>query len=133
MNEEKLEKKILLVDDSPEFLEIIKFKLSQTGLVIDTANNGKEALEKINQNNYDLIVLDVMMPEMDGIDTALEIMKIKDNKNLKFVFLTNFGEDNPLVGKEIDEYYAQQIGASAFFRKTEDLDEIVKNILEILK
>lgn len=126
------QKKVLLVDDTPDFLEIFKFKLTQSGLIVDTANDGKEALEKIKQNNYDLVILDVMMPEMDGIDTALEIMKMKDNKDIKFVFLTNFGEDNPLIGKEIDEYYAKQIGASAFFRKTEDLDIISKKILELL-
>jgi CheY-like chemotaxis protein len=125
-------KKILLVDDTPEFLEIFKFKLNQLGFIIDTANNGKEALEKINQNDYDLIILDVMMPEMDGVETALEIMKIKDSKDIKFVFLTNYGEDNPLVGKEVDEYYAKQLGASAFFRKTEDLDEIAQGIVKLL-
>ncbi len=125
-------KKILLVDDTAEFLEIFKFKLNQLGFIIDTANNGKEALEKINQNDYDLIILDVMMPEMDGVETALEIMKIKDSKDIKFVFLTNYGEDNPLVGKEVDEYYAKQLGASAFFRKTEDLDEIAQGIVKLL-
>ncbi|MCS7184261.1 MAG: response regulator transcription factor [Patescibacteria group bacterium] len=126
-------KKILLVDDTLEFLEIFKFKLTQNNIFeVDTANNGKEALEKINQNDYDLIILDVMMPEMDGIETAMEIVKIKGERKINFIFLTNFGEDNPLVGKEIDEYYAKQIGASAFFRKTEDLDEIVKKINEIL-
>ncbi|GIW66874.1 MAG: hypothetical protein KatS3mg095_0772 [Candidatus Parcubacteria bacterium] len=124
--------KILLVDDTPEFLEIFKIKLTQNNFDVETATNGKEALDKIKNNNYDLIILDVMMPEMDGITTALEIMKMKDKQNIKFVFLTNFGEDNPLIGKEVDEYYAKQIGASAFFRKTEDINNIVDGIKKIL-
>ncbi|GIW65664.1 MAG: two-component system response regulator [Candidatus Parcubacteria bacterium] len=123
-------KKILLVDDTPEILEIVKIKLEQNGFMVDTANNGKEAIEKIKFNNYDLIILDVMMPEMDGIETALEIMKI--NSNAKFIFFTNYGEDNPLIGKEIDEYYAKQIGASAFFRKTDDLNKIIEKINQLL-
>lgn len=124
--------KILLVDDTPEFLEIFKFKLNQACFEVETANNGREALEKIYNNDYDLVILDVMMPEMDGIETAMEIIKIKDNKKINFIFLTNFGEDNPLVGKEIDEYYAKQIGASAFFRKTEDLDTIIQGINKLI-
>jgi len=125
-------KKLLLVDDDLNFLEILETKLKRENFEIDKANNGNECLEKVNQKNYDLIVLDVMMPEFDGIDIVLSLLKNYPDRKFKFIFLTNFGEENPLVDKNIDEEYAKQIGATAFISKLEDLDSIISKIKKII-
>ena len=59
--------RILLVDDEPDVIEIIKYNLEQEGYNVKTASNGKEALKKAQKNTPHLIIMDVMMPEMDGI------------------------------------------------------------------
>ena len=68
--------KILLVDDEPDILEIISYNLKSNGFEVFTALNGVKAFKKAKSNLPDLIILDVMMPEMDGIETCEEIRKI---------------------------------------------------------
>lgn len=127
------EARILLVDDDPDYSEIVSIKLREKNFTnIDIAKNGKEALEKIEKNGYDLIILDVMMPEKDGIDVALEIMSNEKFKNTKFIFLTAFGEDMYAAGKYIDQSIAKQLGALNFFRKQEPLDNLVHEIEDII-
>jgi CheY-like chemotaxis protein len=127
------EAKILLVDDDSDYLEIVSTKLKEKNFTnIDIAKNGKEALEIIEKKTYDLIVLDVMMPEKDGIDVALEIMGNEKFKKTKFLFLTAFGEDMYAAGKYIDQNIAKQLGALDFFRKQEPLDNLIHKIEDIL-
>jgi two-component system alkaline phosphatase synthesis response regulator PhoP len=132
MDEEK-NKLILLVDDDQDFLEILSTKLKEQGFNIETAKNGKEALEKLQHIKPDLIILDVMMPEMNGIDTAIELAKNFNLNEVKFIFLTNYGDDNPIFGKETDENFAKQIGALAYFRKSEALENLLSFINNFLK
>jgi two-component system alkaline phosphatase synthesis response regulator PhoP len=89
--------KILLVDDEPDVIEIIKFNLDQEGYQVKTATNGSEAVKKAKKTFPHLIILDVMMPEMDGIE-ACEILR-KDPKfnNTIIMFLTARGEDYSYV------------------------------------
>lgn len=85
--------KILLVDDEPDVIEIIKFNLDQEGYQVKTATNGSEAVKRAKKTFPHLIIMDVMMPEMDGIE-ACEILR-KDPKfnNTIIMFLTARGED----------------------------------------
>lgn len=85
--------KILLVDDEPDVLEFIGYNLSKEGFNVETANNGREALQKAKEIEPHLIILDVMMPELDGIETCDEIRKIPKLENSIIVFLTARGED----------------------------------------
>jgi two-component system alkaline phosphatase synthesis response regulator PhoP len=89
--------KILLVDDEPDVIEIIKFNLDQEGYQVKTATNGSEAVKKAKKTFPHLIIMDVMMPEMDGIE-ACEILR-KDPKfnNTIIMFLTARGEDYSYV------------------------------------
>ncbi|MCH1608808.1 MAG: response regulator transcription factor [Flavobacteriaceae bacterium] len=89
--------KILLVDDEPDVIEIIKFNLNQEGYRVKTATNGSEAVKKAKKTFPHLIIMDVMMPEMDGIE-ACEILR-KDPKfnNTIIMFLTARGEDYSYV------------------------------------
>ena len=68
--------KILLVDDEEDILEFLSYNLTKAGFKVTTANNGKDAIKLAKETNPHLIILDVMMPEMDGIETCEEIRKI---------------------------------------------------------
>ncbi len=85
--------KILLVDDEPDILEFIGYNLKKEGFKVFSATNGDDALKIAQAENPHLIVLDVMMPGMDGIETCEEIRKIPVLKDTLVVFLTARGED----------------------------------------
>lgn len=85
--------KILLVDDEPDILEIVGYNLSQEGYQIITANNGAKAVKKAKKERPDLIIMDVMMPEMDGIEACEIIRENPDLKETIITFLTARGED----------------------------------------
>lgn len=85
--------KILLVDDEPDILEFIGYNLTKEGFNVTTINNGKEAIQLAKKIKPDLIILDVMMPEMDGIETCHEIRAIDDLKHTLITFLSARGED----------------------------------------
>ena len=87
------ENKILVVDDEQDIIEFIGYNLKKEGFAVETALTGKEALKKAAEFKPDLILLDVMMPEMDGIETCYELREQEDFKNTFIVFLTARGED----------------------------------------
>ena len=68
--------KILIVDDEPDIVEILKYNLNNEGYDVKSAYNGKKAVEKAKKFIPDIILLDVMMPEMDGIEACVELKKI---------------------------------------------------------
>ncbi len=85
--------KILLVDDEPDILEFIGYNLGKEGYRVFTASNGIEAIELAREQLPQVIILDVMMPEMDGIETCAEIRKIPELSKVMIAFLTARGED----------------------------------------
>ncbi|MBC7524386.1 MAG: response regulator transcription factor [Flavobacterium sp.] len=89
----KKEIKILLVDDEQDILEIVGYNLAQEGYKIVTASNGKEAIAIAKKEHPHLIIMDVMMPEMDGMEACENIRKIPELKNTIITFLTARSED----------------------------------------
>ena len=89
MNNEK----ILLVDDEPDIIEFLGYNLTKEGYEVTTTTNGREAIELAQKIKPDLIILDVMMPEMDGIETCHEIRAIDGLQNTLITFLSARGED----------------------------------------
>jgi len=85
--------KILLVDDEPDILEIVGYNLKKEGYEVSTADNGKEAIKIAKAEKPDLIILDVMMPEMDGMETCYQIRNDSSLKDTLIAFLTARGED----------------------------------------
>lgn len=85
--------KILLVDDEPDIIEFLSYNLKKEGYQIFTAKEGKQALNKAQQIIPHLILLDIMMPEMDGIETCEQIRSIASLNNTLIAFLTARGED----------------------------------------
>lgn len=104
--------KILLVDDDPDILDILKYNLSKEGYLLEVALNGKQALVKAKDFLPDLILLDVMMPEMDGIEVCREIREMNQLKDVLIAFLTARGEDySQIAGFEAgaDDYISKPI------------------------
>jgi two-component system alkaline phosphatase synthesis response regulator PhoP len=85
--------KILLVDDEPDILELVKYNLQKEGYEVHLAENGRKAIKVAKSIIPDLILLDVMMPEMDGVETCLEMRSIPSLKHVIVAFLTARGED----------------------------------------
>ena len=81
-------KKILVIDDDPRMLAMEKTILLQGGFAVETASDGVEGLEKLQTGPYDGIVLDVMMPRMDGYETAKKIKKLEEHKTTPIVMVT---------------------------------------------
>jgi len=104
--------KILLVDDEPDILEFLGYNLRNEGYEVHTSNNGKDGLAKALEILPHLIVLDVMMPEMDGIETCKEIRQMPILKNTIVIFLTARGEDySQIAGFEAgaDDYVTKPV------------------------
>jgi two-component system alkaline phosphatase synthesis response regulator PhoP len=85
--------KILLVDDEPDILLLLKYNLEKEKFLVRTASNGREGIEVAKDFLPDIIVLDVMMPEMDGIEACIELRELPELKNVLITFLTARGED----------------------------------------
>ena len=81
------------MDDEEDILEMIRYNLEKEGFEVEIANNGRDAIDKAKKFNPNLVLLDVMMPEMDGIETCLAIKDIDGLKNTMIAFLTARGED----------------------------------------
>ena len=104
--------KILLVDDEPDILEFVGYNLKREDYLVFTATNGKEAIKVAKEENPHLIILDVMMPDMDGIETCMELRRIDELKNTLIVFLTARNEDySQIAGFEVgaDDYISKPI------------------------
>ncbi len=104
--------KILVVDDEVDIIEFITYNLNNEGFMVFSCKNGKEAIELTKKHNPHLILLDVMMPEMDGIETCEEIRKMPGMENTIIAFLTARGEDySQIAGFEAggDDYILKPI------------------------
>jgi two-component system alkaline phosphatase synthesis response regulator PhoP len=104
--------KILLVDDEPDVLEFLGYNLRKEGYKVYTGVNGIEAIEKAEEVQPHLIILDVMMPGMDGIETCTEIRQRSELQNTIIIFLTARGEDySQIAGFEVgaDDYLTKPI------------------------
>ena len=122
--------KILLVDDEHDILEIVGYNLSQEGYQIITASNGKEAISKAKKELPQLIIMDVMMPEMDGIEACKNIRKIPELNNVIITFLTARSEDYSQVAgfdAGADDYITKPIKPKLLVSKVKALLRRLKN------
>ena len=131
--------KILLVDDEPDILEIVGYNLSSEGYQVITAANGQEGVEKAKKELPHLIILDLMMPEMDGIEACEIIRKNPDLKNTIITFLTARGEDYSQVAgfdAGADDYITKPIKPKVLVSKVKALlrrfkEEDVEDTLKV--
>lgn len=105
-------KKVLLVDDDPDILDIVGFNLKKEGFIVESAETGKEALKIVTKFQPDVMILDVMMPEMDGMELCEELRRMGQFEDTPIAFLTARNEDySQIAGFEAgaDDYIAKPI------------------------
>ena len=119
--------KILFVDDKEEERYLGETLLKNSGYEIKTATNGREALEKLRDENFDMIISDILMPVMDGFQFLREVRGDGQLKEILFVFYTATYTDQE------DEEFALRIGADKFIRKPTDPDEFLKILQGVIK
>ena len=122
--------KILLVDDEPDILEIVGYHLKKEGYQISTASNGIEALNKAQQIKPHLILLDIMMPEMDGIEACEKIRGLEGLEEVVIAFFTARGEDYSQVAgfdAGADDYITKPVKPKVLMSKVKGLLRRLKN------
>lgn len=122
--------KILLVDDEPDILEIVEYNLKQEGYQIFTATNGLDAIKIAKKTAPHLILLDIMMPEMDGIEACEKIRAISTLENVLIAFLTARGEDySQVAGFEAgaDDYITKPVKPKVLVSKVKSLLRRIKS------
>ncbi len=114
--------KVLLVDDEEVFVDTLAQRLRMRDLIVDVVYNGSEALEFIKKDDPDVIVLDLKMPGLHGIEVLREIKRGK-KKDIQVIILTGHGTDK-------DEQEARSLGGFDFLKKPADIDLLVAKIKE---
>ena len=112
--------KILVVDDEPDILDLISYNLTREGYQVFTATNGRLAIEKAKEENPDLIILDVMMPVMDGIEACRLMRAMPEFKHTFMIFLTARSEEySEIAGFHVgaDDYIAKPIKPRALMSR----------------
>lgn len=133
--------KVLLVDDEPDILEIVGYNLKNEGYQVFTAENGEEALKIAKKKKPDLIILDVMMPVMDGIEACEKMRKMPELDDTVITFLTARGEDYSMIaGFDVgaDDYITKPVKprvlvskVKSLLRRRENVAPVTSNILKL--
>ncbi|MEQ9328186.1 MAG: response regulator [Rhodospirillales bacterium] len=120
--------RLLLVDDSPTYLAFLESELAQEGYRVQTANGGREALEAMNKNAFDCIIVDLIMPEIDGIELCRRFDNLRRSSNLSFPLLMVTGHDSK------DEMMrALEAGADDFVSKASDVVVVKARVRALLR
>ena len=130
------QKKILLIDDELDILEILSYNLEKEGYDIYTATNGNEGIDKAKEIIPDLILLDVMMPEKDGIETCQELRKIKELQKTLIVFLSARSEEfSKLAGFQAgaNDYIVKLIKPKILISKVNALLQLTSQVSDNAK
>ena len=115
--------RILIADDDKEIRNLLKIYLERELYMVDTAINGEEALHLFNQNNYNLVILDLMMPKIDGIEVC---KKLRDKTNVPILMLT--AKDH-----EVDKILGLSIGADDYITKPFSIHEVIARVKALMR
>ncbi|MDD5129067.1 MAG: response regulator [Candidatus Omnitrophica bacterium] len=118
-------KKILIVDDEANFLKILKLNLEAKGYAVVTALEGEEALNKLKSENPDVVILDVMLPKLNGDEVCRRIRSDPIFSKIPVIMLT--GKDT-----DVDRIVARVIGADIYITKPSDLEKLNNAIKKVL-
>lgn len=116
---------LLLVDDEKDMLSVYQTKLQAAGFRVVTASDGAEAIKTAMEKHPALILMDMRMPVMNGIEAEMKLKENPETKDIKVVFLTAFSDPN---NPDLDKEKAREIGAIDFLQKGIGLDELVKKV-----
>lgn len=121
-----MDKKILIVEDEEILLNLLKHKLEKEGYIISTAKNGEEGLEKIRKEKPNLVLLDIIMPKMDGIQFLKKKKREGEIKDIPVIIISNSGQP-----AELNQ--AQKLGADDWLVKTEfNPQEVIKKVERVI-
>ncbi len=128
MDHDKTQRKtVLLVDDDPLILRMYHRKLTDDGYAVATATNGEEALGQVAKEKPDLILLDVMMPKMNGVEVLKRLKADERTKDIPVIFLTNLGDSTDDMEK------AKALGASEYLVKADvSLKQLSERVASIV-
>jgi two-component system alkaline phosphatase synthesis response regulator PhoP len=118
-------KRILIVDDDELVLMALNELLKPEGYIIDSTNDPKDALDKITKNTYDLLMLDIIMPRMNGLELCKTIRNRDDCREIPIVFLT-------AKSREEDKVLGLEAGANLFLSKPISPDKLIKIVSETI-
>jgi len=116
---------ILVADDSSTETLLIKAPLEKQGYKLLTAENGEEALEKAVKERPNLILLDVVMPKMNGFQVCRKLKNIKETKDIKIILITS-------KSQESDRFWGMKQGADEYITKPFEDDELLKSVAKLL-
>lgn len=122
---------ILLVDDEPNFRDVVEIKLKNAGFQTATGSNGEEGVAKAKELMPDLIIMDIKMPKMDGLQALDNLRNDEKTKNIKIVMLTAFGDPQTEI-YENHKRFAKEIGATSYLLKSQDIDYLVNKVKDII-
>ncbi len=118
---------LLVVDEDQNFHEIFSKRLEAEGYTVEHAFSGAEALEKAKAIKPSLVLMDVKMPGMDGVETVMKMKEDPELKDIKVVFLTSIGSPDDDV-QHLNSRFSEELWAIGYIRKTDDLNSIVLKI-----
>jgi len=119
-------KKILLVDDEKDLVETLSFRLEANGFEVLISHDGQEGLEKARNDNPDLIILDLMLPRLDGYKVCRMLKFDEKYKNIPIIMFT-------ARAQEADKRMGQEVGADAYITKPFEPQVLLGKIKELLK
>jgi len=119
-------KNLLVVDDDPVIVDMLRSGLTRNGYEVDCVSDGKEAISQIARKHPDLIILDIMMPHMDGTEVARRLKEDESTRNIPIVFLTVLWEKNDRV---LD---SARLGTSIVLGKPFKFDELLEKVKQLL-
>ena len=120
------EGQVLVVDDEEHIVELLKFNLENTGYKVITANNGNDAISLAKENKPDLVLLDLMLPGMDGFDVCKEIKRNAETRKTAIIMLTAKGE-------EFDKILGLELGADDYITKPFSIRELLARVKAVLR
>jgi len=123
---------ILITDDEPNIREIVKTKLEASGFEVRETGNGIEGFKLAKELKPEIMLLDVVMPEMDGIETLFKLKGDEDAKRIKVFLFTGKGDPRADI-VELNRQFARESGAVDFIRKEIDLDELAAKLWKTIQ
>jgi len=120
------QKKILIIDDEEDIQKLLKIRLEQEGFFVVTAGDGETGMKTLGAENFDLVLLDIMMPKVDGYSCLKDIRRMQKTKDIPVLMMSGKEEE-----KVRDLFAFQKI--SGYLEKPFELDSLVEKIKDILK
>ena len=118
--------KILVVDDEPDIIELVRYNLIREGFSVDSAENGEQALRMIRSENYNLLILDLMLPVISGIELCKKLRKDEKTSRIPIIMLTAKAD-------ETDKIVGLEIGADDYVTKPFSTKELVARVKAVLR